>query len=70
MDVNLDYVLARNMDDFADAMDRFCVSLHVCYADRRGNVGYWMSGLDPVRTEGQIHAFHSWGMARWSGLTL
>ena len=52
VDVNLDYVLARNMDDFADAMDRFCVSLHVCYADRRGNVGYWMSGLDPVRTEG------------------
>ena len=49
VDVNLDYVMARNIDDFADAMDRFCVSLHVCYADRRGNVGYWMAGLDPVR---------------------
>lgn len=52
VDVNLDYVAARNIDDFGDAMDRFCVSLHVCYADRRGNVGYWMAGLDPVRAVG------------------
>lgn len=52
IDVNLDYVMARNIEDFGDAMDRFCVSLHVCYADRRGNVGYWMAGLDPVRTGG------------------
>ncbi|OUU23478.1 MAG: hypothetical protein CBC13_05415 [Planctomycetia bacterium TMED53] len=52
VDVNLDYILARNMEDFGKAMDQFCVSLHVCYADRRGNVGYWMSGLDPVRVEG------------------
>lgn len=52
IDVNLDYIMARNIDDFGDAMDRFCVSLHVCYADRRGNIGYWMAGLDPVRTPG------------------
>ena len=52
VDVNLDYILARNMEDFGKAMDQFCVSLHVCYADRRGNVGYWMSGLDPIRVEG------------------
>ncbi|MGE4619313.1 MAG: penicillin acylase family protein [Planctomycetota bacterium] len=52
IDVNLDFITARNIDDFGDAMDRFCVSLHVCYADRRGNVGYWMAGLDPVRVAG------------------
>lgn len=51
VDVNLDFVMARNMQDFGDAIDQFCVSLHICYADRRGNVGYWMSGLDPVREE-------------------
>lgn len=51
IDVNLDFIMARNIDDFGDAMDRFCVGLHVCYADRRGNIGYWMAGLDPVRTD-------------------
>ncbi|MDE0959837.1 MAG: penicillin acylase family protein [Planctomycetota bacterium] len=50
IDVNLDFIMARNIDDFGDAMDRFCVGLHVCYADRRGNVGYWMAGLDPERS--------------------
>ena len=52
LDVNLDFIMARNIDDFGDAMDRFCVGLHVCYADRRGNIGYWMAGLDPQRVEG------------------
>jgi penicillin amidase len=29
------------------------VSQHFCYADRDGNIAYWMSGRDPVRPAGE-----------------
>ena len=52
VDVNLDMVMARNLQEFSSAMDEFSVSLHICYADRRQNIAYWMAGLDPVRVPG------------------
>lgn len=40
---------ARSMDDFGAAMRDVGVSQHFCYADKNGNIAYWMSGMDPVR---------------------
>ncbi|MEE4357841.1 MAG: penicillin acylase family protein [Desulfococcaceae bacterium] len=44
---------AQNMDEFGAAVDGIAVSQHFCYADREGNIAYWMSGRDPVRPEGE-----------------
>lgn len=46
--------LARttDLDDFGDAIAQIGVSQHFCYADRDGNIAYWMSGRDPIRPEG------------------
>lgn len=49
---NLGFVTARNIDEFAEAVEEFAVTQHVCYADRRGNIAYWLTGFDPVRAEG------------------
>lgn len=36
---------------FGAAVGRLPVSAHVCYANRRGDIAYWMSGRDPIRPE-------------------
>ncbi len=48
----LDIARATNMDQFGDAISRVTLSQHYCYADRDGNIAYWMSGYDPVRSPG------------------
>ncbi|MGC9325237.1 MAG: penicillin acylase family protein [Desulfomonilia bacterium] len=40
---------AQSMDEFGEAIEDIAVSQHFCYADRDGNIAYWMSGRDPVR---------------------
>ena len=50
--VYLDMARASSMDEFGNAVDRVSLSQHYCYADRDGNIAYWMSGFDPVRAEG------------------
>ena len=40
---------AQSMDDFGEGIEEIAVSQHFCYADRDGNIAYWMSGRDPVR---------------------
>lgn len=45
----LDLARAQSMDEFGDAIGRVALSQHYCYADRDGNIAYWMSGYDPVR---------------------
>ncbi|CAM2064058.1 Penicillin acylase family protein [Sulfidibacter corallicola] len=47
-----DMATAQNMDAFGAALERVGVSQHFCYADREGNIAYWMSGRNPVRPEG------------------
>jgi len=47
----LDLSRAGSMDDFGDALLGVAVSQHFCYADRDGNIAYWMSGVDPVRSD-------------------
>jgi len=44
---------AQSMDDFGRAIEDVAVSQHFCYADRQGNIAYWMSGRDPVRPAGE-----------------
>lgn len=48
----LDIARAESMDEFAAAISEVTFSQHYCYADRDGNIAYWMSGYDPVRAEG------------------
>ncbi len=42
---------ARSMSAFGRALEDVGVSQHFCYADRKGNIAYWMSGVDPVRPD-------------------
>ncbi|HIA26842.1 MAG TPA: penicillin acylase family protein [Planctomycetes bacterium] len=49
---NLGFVKARNIDEFATAIENFAVTQHICYADRLGNIAYWLTGFDPVRAPG------------------
>lgn len=44
---------AQSMDAFGEAIGRIGVSQHFCYADRDGNIGYWMSGRTPIRPAGE-----------------
>ncbi|MBF0231876.1 MAG: penicillin acylase family protein [Desulfamplus sp.] len=64
----LDLARATSMDQFGDAIDRVSLSQHYCYADRDGNIAYWMSGFDPVRAEGIDSRFPQPGdgTAEWS----
>ncbi|MGM0451732.1 MAG: penicillin acylase family protein [Thermodesulfobacteriota bacterium] len=49
----LDLARAESMDEFGSALEDVAVSQHFCYADKDGNIAYWMSGMDPVRPEGE-----------------
>ncbi len=44
---------ATSMDEFHEGMRQAGVSQHFCYADRDGNIAYWMSGRDPWRFPGE-----------------
>jgi len=48
----LDLARAQSMDEFAAGIRDIAVSQHFCYADKDGNIAYWMSGMDPVRPDG------------------
>jgi len=39
---------ATSMDEFGAAIELVPLSQHFTYADRDGNIAYWMSGRDPV----------------------
>ena len=44
---------ATSMDEFEDGLELWAMSIHFLYADRDGNIAYWMSGRDPVRPDGE-----------------
>ncbi len=44
---------ATSMAEFGEGLRQAGVSQHFCYADRDGNIAYWMSGRDPVRDPGE-----------------
>jgi len=43
---------AQSVAQLGAAIELAAVSQHFCYADRDGNIAYWMSGRDPVRPAG------------------
>ena len=43
---------ATSMQEFGQGIDEIAVSQHFCYADKDGNIAYWMSGFNPVRPAG------------------
>ena len=49
----LDLARATSMDQFGAAIELVPLSQHFTYADRDGNIAYWMSGRDPVRPYGE-----------------
>ena len=49
----LDLARARNINDFGRGVEKMGVCQHFCYADRKGNIAYWMSGRNPVRPTGE-----------------
>ncbi|MCG6963723.1 MAG: penicillin acylase family protein [Acidobacteria bacterium] len=48
----LDMARAQSVASFGNAIEHIGVSQHFCYADKDGNIAYWMSGIDPVRADG------------------
>ncbi len=40
------------MHHFAKGVEKLPCSQHICFADYRGSIAYWMAGRDPVRPEG------------------
>ncbi|MBW2631270.1 MAG: penicillin acylase family protein [Deltaproteobacteria bacterium] len=53
MKAYLDIARATSMDEFGEAIELVPLSQHFCYADKDGNIAYWMSGRDPVRPSGE-----------------
>ncbi len=53
LDGFLQLARATSMDQFGQGIEKICVSQHFCYADRNGNIAYWMSGWDPIRSANQ-----------------
>jgi penicillin amidase len=47
----LEMARATSMDEFEEGLESVGTSLHSCYADRDGNIAYWMTGRDPERPD-------------------
>jgi penicillin amidase len=43
---------ATNVTEFEAAVAEFSGSINFLYADRAGNIGYWQTGINPVRASG------------------
>ncbi len=65
----LDLAKAQSIEDFDAAVEMGGVSMHTCYADRDGNIAYWMSGWDPIRAPGVDPRFPQIGdgTQEWTG---
>ena len=50
---NLALARATSMDEFGEGVANLAVTQHFCYADRDGNIAYWMSGREPIRPRGE-----------------
>jgi len=65
----LDLARATSMAEFDQGIEKMAVSQHTTYADRDGNIAYWMSGWDPIRAPGVDPRFPSIadGTTEWTG---
>jgi penicillin amidase len=57
------------MEEFDQGHELLAVSQHTTYADRDGNIAYWMSGWDPIRAPGVNPLFPQIGdgTQEWTG---
>ena len=53
MGVFLDLNRATDADSFGAALEDLGLSQHFLYADKDGDIAYWMSGRDPIRPAGE-----------------
>ena len=44
---------AESVEEFSAGIEKLGVSQHFCYVDKDGNIGYWLSGRDPNRPDGE-----------------
>jgi penicillin amidase len=60
---------ATSMAEFDEGIEQAAVSQHFTYADRDGNIAYWMSGFDPIRAPGVDPRFPQIGNGaqEWTG---
>ncbi|MCD4748030.1 MAG: penicillin acylase family protein, partial [Thermoanaerobaculales bacterium] len=60
---------ATSMAEFDEAIALVPVSQHFTYADRDGNIAYWMAGFDPIRAPGTDPRFPQIGdgAQEWTG---
>jgi len=65
----LDFARAESMAEFGVGVARGVASQHFTYADRDGNIAYWMSGWDPIRAPGVNPLFPQIGNGtqEWTG---
>jgi penicillin amidase len=47
----LDLAKAESINEFGKGIEKLGLSQHFCYADKDGNIAYWMSGRDPKRPD-------------------
>jgi len=60
---------AESITEFDEGIEILAVSQHFTYADRDGNIAYWMSGWDPIRAPGVDPRFPQIGdgTQEWTG---
>jgi penicillin amidase len=65
----LDFARAESIAEFGTGVARGVASQHFTYADRDGNIAYWMSGWDPIRAPGVDPRFPQIGdgTQEWTG---
>ena len=69
IDAFLDVARAESIAEFDAGIEKVPVSQHFTYADRDGNIAYWMSGYDPIRAAGVDPRFPliGNGQQEWTG---
>jgi len=69
LDAFFEIVRAESIAEFDAGIEQVALSQHFTYADRDGNIAYWMAGYDPVRAAGVDPRFPSIGdgTTEWTG---
>lgn len=69
LDAFFQMVRAESIAEFDAGIEQVAVSQHFTYADRDGNIAYWMAGYDPIRAAGVDPRFPSIGdgTTEWTG---
>jgi len=69
IDAFMQLARAESMAEFDQGIEIAALSQHFTYADRDGNIAYWMSGYDPIRAPGVDPRFPQIGNGQqeWTG---